>query len=315
MYNFTEEFKPGWFDKMSVIDRIIITGTMNVGDNAFNGAESVERVDMTGVQIVGENSFKSTISLYTIGLPNGLIEIKANAFENCTSITEVVCPDGLQLISGTAFAGCTQLAAITIPASVSEIGANAFGDSAYPLLIRTSAGSAAMQYAIDNDLDYQADTTYRALLIGQCNYQSAAVLNGTLNDVQSMKNVLSDYAGTSYAISACTDLTAAQITQNISDAFAQAQPQDVSLVFYAGHGVQGGSLYGIDGNTVTPAALRECMDEIPGRKILIVDACYSGALIGRSDSEADMQEFTSAFLSVFATTARGTTLAADEYYV
>jgi len=255
-----------------------------------------------------------TAGAETLVLPPNLAHVSAHSFEDCAGLEAVICPDGLQSIGEYAFAGCTQLASISIPSSVSSIGVHALPDSQRPLLVRTSAGSAAMQYAQKNQLDYQADTTYRALLIGQSHYQTAAVLEGTVNDVRSMQTVLSSFPDTPYSLSIKKDLTADQILREIADGFAQAQPQDVSLLFYAGHGEKGGSLIGIDGLNVSPSALKSCLDQIPGRKILIVDACYSGAMIGRSLSETGPQDFTSAFLSAFATRTRST-LAADEYYV
>lgn len=247
-------------------------------------------------------------------LPDNMREISANAFENCTTLESVICPDGLLSIGDSAFSGCTQLASISIPSSVSFFGNNALPQSQRPLLIRTTAGSAAMQYAQQNLLDYQADTTYRALLIGQSLYETYAKLPGTANDVHSMQAVLTSFADTPYAVSVSKDLTAEEMLQKLEESFAQAQPQDVSLFFYAGHGAQGGLLVGIDGTTVSPDELKACLDKIPGRKILIIDACYSGAMIGRSAAEADPQDFTSDFLSVFSTRTRST-LAADDYYV
>lgn len=248
-------------------------------------------------------------------LPGSLETVSAQTFEGCASLEEIVCPDGLKVIGEKAFADCPQLASITIPASVSSISADALPQSERPLLVRTSAGSEAMRFAQANQLDYQADTVYRALLIGQSNYQTFATLQGTLNDVQSMRSVLSLYPATPYITSVKRDLTAAQLLEQAGSHFADAKEQDVSLLFYAGHGASDGSLVGIDGGLVTAAQLRACLDQIPGRKILIIDACYSGALIGRSAEEADASAFTSAFLSAFAAQTRGATLAADSYFV
>ena len=233
----------------------------------------------------------------------------------CAGAESAVIPSGATGIDAEAFAGCISLSQITIPASVQTIGKDAFADSELPLLIRTQPQSAAMAYAIANHIDFQADTTYRALLIGQSAYTGGGKLYGTLTDVKTMAHMLTGFQQTPYQATTCIDLTGEEIKTAISSAFAAAQPQDVSLLYYSGHGLASGSLCGVDGSAVSAQALRACLDEIPGRKIVIVDACYSGALIGRAaDSEKAADGFTDAFLSAFSWKSRSN-LAADQYFV
>ena len=80
MFNWEDPSEVNWTDTMTRIERVSITGTKNVGDNAFNGATSLRKVDMSGVEIIGENAFNSTYSLTSIGLPEGLKEIHSNEF-------------------------------------------------------------------------------------------------------------------------------------------------------------------------------------------------------------------------------------------
>lgn len=72
--------------------------------------------------------------------------------------------------------------------------------------------------------------------------------------------------------------------------FAGAREEDTALLYVSTHGV---SREGVPGGMalllsngeqeegLTPDRLREMMDKVPGQKILIADACRSGALIGR----------------------------------
>ena len=233
----------------------------------------------------------------------------------CASAETAVIPSGVTVIDDEAFAGCVSLSQITIPASVQTIGKDAFADSELPLLIRTEPQSAAMAYAIANHIDYQADTTYRALLIGQSEYTNATVLYGTLTDVETMGHMLAGFDQTPYQVTTCIDLSGEGIRQAIASTFAAAQPQDVSLVYYSGHGATStGALCGVDGRNVSADDLRACLDEIPGRKIVIVDACYSGALIEKSASAEPSQDFVDAFLAAFSLRTRAS-LAADGYFV
>ena len=113
-----------------------------------------------------------TASAQTLTLPENLIDVAQEAFRGDTSITEAVIPSGAITIGAGAFADCSALKKVTIPASVLSIGQAAFEGCASSLLISTEAGSAAMEYAASNQIDYQAGTTYRALLVGQCAYES-----------------------------------------------------------------------------------------------------------------------------------------------
>lgn len=233
-----------------------------------------------------------------------------------SACADLVLPSQLEKIDSEAFSGCDALETISIPSSVQSVGVNAFADSETPLLIYTPPGSAAMAYALDNNLDFDAGTTYRALLVAQCNYTGNDRLEGTLSDMHSMNTILSAGVQTSYQVKTMTDLTADGIRQAIGEAFAQAQEQDVSLFYYSGHGsAWNGALFGIDEKTVSPSELRECLDKVPGRKIVIVDACHSGALIGKSVGTGETADpFVSAFLRAFAQKNRSN-LAADRYYV
>lgn len=81
----------------------------------------------------------------------------------------------------------------------------------------------------------------------------------------------------------------------IADAFSEANESDLSLLYLCTHGVLSSAddnqvylLLG-DGKTESPLssqALYNLLCDIPGEKLLILDACYSGALIGRGQPEA-----------------------------
>lgn len=86
-----------------------------------------------------------------------------------------------------------------------------------------------------------------------------------------------------------------------------------------------GALLGIDGNTyVTADQLRSALDQVPGRKVVIIDACYSGNLIQRNntksntfgvdDSEGIVEQFVESFISAFSRKTRGG-LAGDSYFI
>jgi hypothetical protein len=76
----------------------------------------------------------------------------------------------------------------------------------------------------------------------------------------------------------------------IRDTFGDAKENDTALIYFSTHGI----LFQEDGRRhmalllsdgeqeerLEPEQLRKMLDSVPGRKILILDACHSGAVIG-----------------------------------
>lgn len=270
--------------------------------------------------------FPQTAYCESLTLPASLSVIEEEAFAGDSSLTEAVLPDSVLAIGSRAFADCTGLLSLSIPAATETIAPDALDGISGPLLIRTTADSAAMQFALNHGFDFQAGTVYRALIIANANYTDLSELPGTLTDVEGVSAVLTSFAGTGYSVAVRQDQTAEGMLASIRSVFSGARPQDVSLLYYSGHGKHSsdasvnGALIGIDGSLVTAAALRSCLDELPGRKIVIVDACYSGSLIGRSsDAGAKTGDsFVSGFISAFSTGLRSRSsenLADNGYYV
>ena len=79
------------------------------------------------------------------------------------------------------------------------------------------------------------------------------------------------------------------LRQAVQDAFAGADDNDVSVLYICTHGLYDRiSLEPLlvlsDGKTeesLTALALRQMLDQVPGKKIIILDACNSGAFIGK----------------------------------
>ena len=235
----------------------------------------------------------------------------------------VVIPEGTTSIESEAFSGCTAVTRVQIPTSVETIGDDAFSDCGEALWILTEPGNAAVDYARANQIDYFADTHYRALLICQTYPGTSRELEGPATDKQAMNGCLSNLDETPFVVSSYSNLSADEIVSVINTTFSAANEYDVSLFYYSGHGDSDGSLVGADKSfsTLSPSALRKTLDTIPGRKIVIVDACYSGTLIDeestsllQSRSLTGPGTFVSSFQSAFRTRLRGA-LNADQYFV
>ena len=84
------------------------------------------------------------------------------------------------------------------------------------------------------------------------------------------------------------------LTAAVRSAFGGAGANDLNVCYISTHGVlpengdpAGATLLLSDGRRevrISPADLRKILDAVPGRKLLILDACYSGAFIGKGGS-------------------------------
>ena len=148
--------------------------------------------------------------------------------------------------------------------------------------------------------------TYRALLIGNTYTGESNELPGCDNDVDGMRTMLGRMTATPYSVTVKKNIRAEEILSSISSTFGNASYNDVSLFYYSGHGANS---LGADGNPtsyhaalvgtfqtyVSIARLKTELDKIPGKKVIIIDACHSGQFIARDG--AVTQVSSSAFNS------------------
>ena len=175
----------------------------------------------------------------------------------------------------------------------------------------------------------KSEPMYRALLIGNNAYPDSP-LYGCINDMNAMSKLLRSFSN-GFTCTTKPNQTKSGILSAISSTFAGATENDVSLFYYAGHGsgsesyvdsTYSGALYCIDGKNLTSKELADALSKVPGRVIVILDSCFSGAMINRdaggdlSDTEtfnqgtedelAAMEAFNQSMIDAF--TAQDTTL-------
>ena len=211
-------------------------------------------------------------------------------------------PAGLTKLEDEVFYGCASVTDVTVPSGVKTIGKNVFKNTAANVWIKGSKGS-PMLTLLKGGFDIKAGTKYRALLIAQAYTGTVNELDGPPYDVANMKKTLAEFTGTPFVCTVRQDLTADGIRSAILNTFSAATQYDVSLFYYSGHGVDStGDLVGTDNDSyygyVSPSELRSILDQIPGRKIVIVDACYSGNMLDYIKGNGSSR-FAGAFASAF----------------
>ena len=155
--------------------------------------------------------------------------------------------------------------------------------------------------------------TYRALLIGNTYTGESNELPGCDNDVDGMRTMLSSMTATPYSVTVKKNIRAEEILSSISSTFAGANYNDVSLFYYSGHGANSvdadgnptsyhAALVGTFQTYVSIARLKTELDKIPGKKVIIIDACHSGQFIGRDGTVTQVSSaaFNSQVVNLFA---------------
>jgi len=204
-----------------------------------------------------------------------------------------------------------------------------------------SAGNLVVSVIVSDEVEDSASATaeaisvnvaqpvYRALLVGNTYPGTTLELQGPNNDVAGMRTMLSKMKSTPYRISTKSNLTADGMVSSINSTFSGATANDVSLFYFAGHGTNAagtgyhGALMGTGSTYLTVARLKSTLDNIPGKKIVIIDSCHSGQMISRSGdgestgvSTSELNAFNSKVISAFSVQTRSENdLANSGYYV
>lgn len=135
-------------------------------------------------------------------------------------------------------------------------------------------------------------TVRRALLIGCDNFisQEDTIPSAAMNVGRVARMLETDARG--YAairqLAGCVGSQEALATA-IADAFDGSDEDDVSLLYICTHGLYDRVTFtpslvlsdGIVEEAVTAQVLRDMLDAVPGTKVLVLDACNSGAFIGK----------------------------------
>lgn len=159
----------------------------------------------------------------------------------------------------------------------------------------------------------------RALLVGNTYPGAANKLDGPDTDVFAMLTILNSMSATPYKVSTAKNITASGIQAAMATTFAGAQPSDVSLFYFSGHGTEKGELVGTNNTLLSVYGLRSALQKIPGTKIVLLDACYSGMVINRSAGETASTPAPSAFnraiIGALSSAAKSSVNLEDEGYI
>lgn len=144
-------------------------------------------------------------------------------------------------------------------------------------------GSFNISYAEDLNSN---KITHRALVIGNDRYkvEGASTLTGAVNDALKVRDLLEELEVSKEKIEVKIniDLTGQQIYSGIKTRFKDNDENDISYIYYSGHGtlLEGQSaIVGVDMAGLTAKQLKENLDGLKGKFIIMIDACNSGGFV------------------------------------
>ena len=313
-------------------------GLTRLGEGLFSDCSSLETLTIpNSVTYISPYSL-SYCGIKSIVIPDSVEYIEIGAFSGCASLVYIKLSENLQDVHDI-FEECVSLSSVYIPESVTRISSYAFDDCSPDLVLYGVKGSYAETYANKEKIPFAVYVeptptpsptptptptpacSYRALLIANTYGGTDDPLNAPGRSVAGMRTMLSDKSSTPYAITTKYNLNASDIVAAIRDAFAGATENDISLFYFTGHGLSDtGELVGNDGTSYLRfVKLRNVLDEIPGKKIVLLESCHSGNSIGRSVDSANIMSELNAFnaqaIAAFSSMSRSGELASTPYYV
>ena len=228
-------------------------------------------------------------------LPGSTGCIEDSAFENC-SFESVILPQGTQSLGDRAFADNACLRKIAIPSSVSSIASSAFDGCPRDLLIVTDGGY-PLSWAMSHSFDFTDGGTARVLITIET-YEgddSRQTLFGTATDGAGYAEMFEGFTRTAGNITLAENPGREELLSLIPSTFADAGECDISVFVFLGHGFRDTdtSLLAAycDAEGISASQLHAAFAGIGGRKVIIIDACYSGGLI-TDDTEPQSEEET-----------------------
>lgn len=151
-------------------------GVTRIGAFAFFGCSNLKTISLPeGLEEIAPKAFCFCQNLETLELPSSLRTIEFEAFGNCSLLRTIRIPDGVRTIPQDTFFQCYSLEELYIPSSVTRIGTgstmrpesdedSAGLEDSKNLTIYGAAGSAAQEYAEENQIPFVEDASLQSTL-------------------------------------------------------------------------------------------------------------------------------------------------------
>ncbi len=271
------------------------TNLTSIENGLFKNCYALKSINISeGITSIGNDAFYRCENLENIDIPDSVTSIGSYSFYSCKKLQSVIIPESVTAIAEGTFAFCNSLTKIEIPDSVISIGALAISGFNLDLLVLCDPGSVALTYAKENQLDYfsRVNGKRKALLIGYTYPDQRGTegwMHATVNDIAKLQPVLESYG---FEVKPYVDQVSKEdLGTVILNELRDATETDISLFYYIGHGLEvdeedeeeykeyTGALIDNSHKYITLYELISNLQSVKGRKIVILDSCYSGYMI------------------------------------
>ena len=153
-----------------------------------------------------------------------------------------------------------------------------------------SGTDAPLRTARTKVVDYYSRQKKHVLCIGINSYRVLPSLSLTVKDAHAVASTFKDMFGDNVSTTMLLDEQAskARVMESLNQISAQAKPEDQVIVFYSGHGLTKNNVGylvpsdadpdSLESSAISMLAFGDAFKQIPAKqKVMLVDACYSGA--------------------------------------
>lgn len=147
----------------TAIEQVVIPESVKIlGGSTFSGCKKLKIVVTgAGVTEIPDSFSGECETLEAVTFKGQITKIGSSAFRNCKKLTDFEIPKSVITIDYGAFAYCTNMHFIEIPENVTNIGGGLFS-GIESIVIKGTTGSAAEQYAIENNQIFITDRTSKS---------------------------------------------------------------------------------------------------------------------------------------------------------
>lgn len=160
-----------------------------------------------------------------------------------------------------------------------------------PLFLRSAALALAVAALVAAPADSQSKKSQGTLYVVAAQINTHALREGkepNSREATLLKKIVEERSVEYYAVVKTTVLTGekanrANILAALTDLEKRMKPEDAAFVFLAGHGSRHPTTnaYGYHpvGGAITGAEIRDALDAVPGRSILLLQSCHAKAIV------------------------------------
>ena len=129
-------------------------------------------------------------------------------------------------------------------------------------------------------------TEYRLLSIGESEYSISGVknLNGPVYDADNISTTFRKHKYTFTKNVVAKNKTKNEVINVIKSTFLGATENDINYLFWSGHGTIVNNEFGLitKDTVLLSSEITEVLEQIKGTKVIFIDTCHSGLVIGKS---------------------------------